>query len=496
MTTQPPNLLFLMTDQQRADTIAPHTLCQTPHLDKLAANGTRFNRCYTVNPICSPTRASLMTGLLPHSHGMVDVTHAVPSYRASFDTSLPVWPQTLQKAGYHTAYFGKWHVERSEKLENFGFETYEVEQYNKLLGLVEVGDEMAVRGVVQQKGYKDFLLYGVSDAPVESLPEYQLYSDGIQFLRQAAAEPERPFALFLSSEAPHDPYVSLREQYERYNPADIPRPPNFDDDLADRPGIYRRIQRTWDTLNWDDFARATACYYANCTMIDEQIGRILAELEALGLAGNTIIVFTSDHGDYMGEHGLALKGIPAFEGAYRVPLLLAGPGIPAGRQVDQIVSLVDLPATLTQLTVETDFGGHGRSLLPLLQNENTGWTNEAFAECHGQRFNYTQRIVWQDNYKYVFNGFDEDELYDLAADPHELCNLAGDAAQRPLLEKMAARMWQICHETGDDNMTQAQYGMFRFAPVGPEDGRLETGELETNTRLQSPVSNLTEENND
>ncbi|MBW2428666.1 MAG: sulfatase-like hydrolase/transferase, partial [Deltaproteobacteria bacterium] len=131
-----PNLLFLMTDQQRADTIESHTACQTPNLDKLVAGGTWFRRCYTVNPICSPARASLLSGVLPHSHGMVDVAHAVPSYRAKFDTTLPLWPQMLQRAGYDTAYFGKWHVERSHCLENFGFETYEIEQYQQKLGLV------------------------------------------------------------------------------------------------------------------------------------------------------------------------------------------------------------------------------------------------------------------------------------------------------------------------------------------------------------------------
>ena len=418
-----------------------------------------------------------MTGLLPHSHGMVDVTHAVPPSRASFDASLPVWPQALQEAGYHTAYFGKWHVERSNRLENFGFETYEVAQYHKKLGLVEAEGDMVVQGMVRQKGYKDFLLYGVSEEPVESLPEYQLYSDGIQFLQQAAAEPERPFALFLSSEAPHDPYVTPRSYYERYNPADIPKPASFDDDLANRPAIYRRIQRVWDELTWDDFALATACYYANCTMIDEQIGRILATLDDLNLTENTLIVFTSDHGDYMGEHRLALKGIPAFEGAYRIPLILAGPGVPTNQQVDEVVSLLDLVPTLVQLTVGTDFAGHGRSLLPLLQDENPDWTNQAFAECHGQRFNYTQRVLWQERHKYVFNGFDEDELYDLAADPHELHNLAADPTQRPLLENLAASMWEIIRQTDDFNMAEAQYGMFRFAPVGPEPLNIEENDV-------------------
>ena len=358
MTT--PNLLFLITDQQRADTIEPQTACQTPNLDRLAARGTQFRRCYTVNPICSPTRASLMTGLLPHSHGMVDVTHAVPAYRASLDPALPMWPQALQNAGYNTAYFGKWHVERSNKLENFGFETYDVEQYHQKLGLIDVAGEMAEKGAVRQKGYADFLLYGVNDQPVETLPEVQMYSAGIRFLEQAAQDPDRPWALFLSTEAPHDPYVVPRLYYDRYNLADIPLPLNFEDDLADRPTIYRRIQKVWGDLTPADFARAVACYYASCTMIDEQVGRILATLDALDIRENTIIVFTSDHGDYMAEHGLMLKGIPAFEGAYRIPLIVSGPGIPAGRQVNEVISLLDLVPTLGQLTLGQEFAGHGR----------------------------------------------------------------------------------------------------------------------------------------
>ena len=465
---RPPNLLFLITDQQRADTIEAHTACQTPNLDRLAANGSQFLRCYTVNPICSPTRASLMTGLLPHSHGMVDVTHAVPEYRARFDATLPVWPQKLNKAGYHTAYFGKWHVERSNRLENFGFDTYEVEQYQQKLGLVEVEDELAVRGLVQQKGYRDFLLYGVSDDPPESLPEYQMYTDGIRFLHEAAEDRERPWALFISTEAPHDPYVALRRYYERYDLEDIAPPANFDCDLSDRPGIYRRIQHVWDDLAWEDFAQATACYYANCTMIDEQVGRIMAALDELNMTDNTVVVFTSDHGDFMADHRLMLKGIPAFEGVYRVPLILSGPGIAQGQQLHEIVSLLDLPPTLVQLTTGDDFPGHGRSLLPLLQGSASNWRSEAFAECHGQRFNYTQRVLWRDDDKYIFNGFDEDELYDLAADPHERHNLAADPARQPVLESMAARMWEIMRQTGDSNMVNAQYGMFRFAPVGPE----------------------------
>ena len=465
---RPPNLLFLMTDGQRADTVEPRTLCQMPHLEGLAARGTQFTRCYSPNPICSPTRASLMTGLLPHSHGMVDCTHTVEPYRAKLKADLPFWSQTLQAAGYQTGYFGKWHIERSQRLENFGFDTYEVESYHQLLGLVERGDQMQVRGLVRQKGYRDFLLYGVVNGPAEGVPEYQLYSDGIRFLQEVARDPDRPWALFISSEAPHDPWLVPQAYYGRYDPADIPRPPSFDDDLSDRPGIYRQLQGVWRELEWPQFAQATACYYAYSSLVDDQIGRILTALNELGQSENTIVVFTADHGDYLGDHRLVLKGVAPFEGAYRVPLILSGPGIPADQKVEEIVSLIDLAPTLVELTTGGEFPCHGRSLLPLLGSEIPEWRSEAFAEFHGQRFFYTQRVLWRDNFKYVFNGFDEDELYDLAADPYEMTNLARNPAFRPVLEEMAGRMWQIIRETDDFNMYQAQYGMFRFAPVGPE----------------------------
>ncbi len=463
-----PNLLFLITDQQQAATVAPGSPCLTPNLDALAARGTQFSRCYAPNPICSPARASLFTGLLPHSHGMVDVTHAVPPYRAELEPDLPMWPQMLQAAGYRTAYYGKWHVERSNRLEQFGFDDYDVARYHQLQGLVERSGPMEPRGIVSQPSYRDFLLYGVVDEPVDATPEWTLYQDGVRFLRQAAQQPDQPWALFISSEAPHDPYVAPRACYERYDPTRLPRPPSFGDDLTDRPALYRRIQQVWQALDWPQAAEATTCYYALCSLLDDLIGGLLAELETLGLAENTVVVFTSDHGDYLGAHRLFLKGVPAFDEAYRVPLILAGAGIPAGQQIDQVVSALDLPPTLMDLLLGQPFAGHGRSLAPLLAGQPVAWPDEAYAEMQGQRFAYQQRVVWYESWKYVFNTFDEDELYNLATDPHELHNLAADPGQRSTLEAMARRMWQWVADTGDDNMLKAQYGMFRFAPVGPE----------------------------
>ena len=121
-----PNILIMMSDQQQAQTVDPDCLCQTPNIDRISAGGMRFTRAHTVNAICSPARASLYTGVLPHTHGMVDCTHTVEDYRARFKADLPTWSQSLQAADYRTGYFGKWHVERSEKLERFGFDEYNV----------------------------------------------------------------------------------------------------------------------------------------------------------------------------------------------------------------------------------------------------------------------------------------------------------------------------------------------------------------------------------
>jgi len=155
-----------------------------------------------------------------------------------------------------------------------------------------------------------------------------------------------------------------------------------------------------------------------------------------------------------------------------VPLIVKGPGIPAGQEIDSVVSLLDIARTTIELTLDAEFACQGRSLVPLLHGtQSPSWRSEAYFESHGVRFFYTQRVLVWEQHKYIFNGFAGDELYDLARDPHEMTNLATDAAYQSILEQMATRMWEIIHETNDTNMANAQYGTYRFAPVGPEAGR-------------------------
>lgn len=471
-----PNLLFIMAEQHQAQVTEPGSPCRMPAVNALAAQGTRFTRAYTVNAICSPARASLFTGTLPTTHGMVDCTHTVEPYRAEFDATLETWSQRLQQAGYRTGYFGKWHVERTNRLENFGWNEYELTgsegfaAYLSGLGLPPKPERFSLRHDVQHKGYRDFLLYGAYDEPAEGTSEHYLFSRGMDFIDRAAAD-DQPWCAFVSVTAVHDPYLVPTEYYRRYNPTQIHPPASFDDDLADRPGIYRRMKSVWKDTPWQRFAEATACYYAFCSLLDDQLGRIVRHLQNSGQWENTIVIYTADHGEMMGAHGLMHKGVFPFEEGYRIPLIIRRPGQPnPGEECARLVNTHDLASTITEmLDAEPPPRAEGRSLVPLLEGETpANWIDEAYAEFQGQRFAWTQRIVWEPRFKYVFNGFDYDELYDLDNDPHERRNLAADPAHAAVAERMAARMWARARATGDHNLLNSQYPMFRFAPVGPE----------------------------
>ena len=471
-----PNVLLLITDQQQAATVACDSICQTPNLDQIAAEGVRFDRAYTVNAICSPTRASLFTGMLPNTHGMVDCTHTVNDYRAKFQQGLTLWSQQLENLGYQTGYFGKWHVERRNRLNEFGFQTHELhgssnyKQYVKGLGLRPQSERFIERYNIQQPGYKDCQLYGVIDGTEEETSEHYLYSRCIEFIEQKNSN--SPWCLTVSTTAPHDPYFALNSYYDWYDPDQIPQPTSFTDPMKDIPNIYRRMREIWDGMSWQNFAEATACYYAICTMIDAQVGRLIQILKDTDQYDNTIILFLSDHGDYMGAHRMMMKGVAAFEEAYRIPFILRTPDQPANGTVNKnLVSVIDVgPTLLDAVDAEPLPDSEGTPLLPLLQKDQDEWVDEAFAEFHGQRFFFTQRIIWRDHFKYIFNGFDYDELYDLKANPNEQRNLAKDNTYANLRDELANRMWQRMHQTDDHNMINSHYGTLRFAPVGPYSG--------------------------
>lgn len=509
-----PNIVVLFTDQQQAGTVRPDSPCLTPNLQEFAESGTRFDRCYSPNPICSPSRASFMTGVLPHVHGMVNVTHGVEPYAAQFRSALDTWSERLSEEGYRNGYFGKWHVERTGDLDSFDFDEYSIRRseefqsefhdYRASIGLSPEPDR-STSGVedpvvIEDEGYDDYLLSGRIDEPVQGMSDHFVYSQGLDFIREAAGN-EEPFSAVISTYAPHDPYLSPTKFREQYDVDDIEKPPNFHDTLEDKPSIYARQRDIWEDLTWEEYAEAIASYYSYCSFVDWQVGRVVNELRETGQLDNTIILFTSDHGDYAGAHGMFLKGVPPFEEAYQIPCLVRTPNeYPDGIVRDDIVQLQDLAPTIVDLATGEDFpptsriqpeNPHARggeniaalegepsftatSLVPFLSDERPpDHAQEAFAEFHGQDFGWTQRVYWNDDAKYVFNTFDDDELYDLERDPNELLNVADDAEYEETKKALSERMWEIARETGDYQISELHYGMHRFAPVGPN-GRHES----------------------
>jgi choline-sulfatase len=468
-----PNIVFLMADQLGAWALAPDSGCLTPNLDRLAEEAVQFRRCYTPNAICSPSRASLMTGLYPSTHGMWDCTHTqraewvdVPADRFTY------FSHRLADAGYRNGYFGKWHVEQSDKLENFGWHEYDVDcealvAHDEHDKFIESTEER-----VPAPGYRDFLFSCLTEGGDELT--HPAYQKGIDFIRRQTSgdSSDQPFCCFISTIEPHDPYIAPRQFYEMYDIESVRTRPTIRNEPHGKPDIVKRMRSVWTEMSDEQWRRITAAYFAVITYLDSQIGRVIAALKESGAYDNTIIVFTSDHGDMMGAHGLATKGPgTSYEEVYNIPMILRAPEMTSGRNDSQtLTSLVDLAPTLLDLCgVEPIEDAQGRSLRPVLEGRFQGedW-QDAYAEFFGQRYVYTQRIVWHGDLKYVFSPGGIDELYDLSIDPHEQTNLVDDPAHRDTLIEMTKRMWRTMKRIGDDSLFNAHYATMRTAPVGQE----------------------------
>jgi len=467
-----PNVLFIMADHTNAEVTAPGSQCLTPNLDALAADGVRFGRCYTTNAICSPARASLMTAMYPSTHGMWDCTHTqrpewvdVPAARFTYFSHL------LAEAGYTNVHYGKWHVEQSGKLEDFGWHEYDIRCSH-----MRCNPAPHSKIVVPREGYRDYLLAGVDEERTEL--RHPAFDKGIDFLRRRAAAREageelgrKPFFCVVSASEPHDPYIPPKQFFDMYDPDKISTSPTLRDEPTGKPEIVRRMRAVWDGVTDEQWRRASAAYWAVNTFIDSEVGRILETLRETGLDDNTIVMFTSDHGDMLGAHGLATKGIgTAYEEVYNIPLIVRAPGMGhSGEDGRTLTSLVDLGPTIL------DFCGapalpeaQGKSLRPVLEGvaDPADW-QDAYAEFFGQRLVYTQRLVWHGDWKFVFSPGGVDELYNLAEDPCERVNLAEDAAHREKLIEMTKRMWRKMKAIGDESLFNTHYATLRTAVVGP-----------------------------
>ncbi|HUU59616.1 MAG TPA: sulfatase-like hydrolase/transferase [Phycisphaerae bacterium] len=472
-----PNILIFMTDHQRGDTVLPEHPCITPNLDRLARDGVAFTETYCPSPHCCPARATFATGLYPSRHGVWNNICNDQALSRGVKPGVRMWSEDLAAAGYDLAWTGKWHVSVEESPTDRG--------WNEIFASAAAGDvhggawdyyrKLAARdepaergeGVILRPGYGPCRLYGISE---EGSPhDERVAADALKALPDLAAG-GRPWVLYAGAVGPHDPYCVPRRFLDMYDLDDVPLPASYADSLTDKPRIYKRMRdMRYGQLTERETRDAIRHFWAYCTYLDDLFGKILAALDETGQADNTLVLYCSDHGDYCGDHGLFAKGIPCFREAYHVPAVMRWPaGIRnPGRREEAFVSLADFAPTFVELAGRTpDEALTGRSLVAFLDGRTPpDWRDEIHTQCNGVELYYTQRSVMTRDQKYVFNGFDDDELYDLRTDPREMRNLAAEADLEPVKRDLVRRMWRFAHREQDTAINQ--YITVALAPYGP-----------------------------
>ncbi|MBC8449998.1 MAG: sulfatase-like hydrolase/transferase [Chloroflexi bacterium] len=459
-----PNILWIGVDQMRSDTPGCYgnSVCSTPHIDRLATEGVRFSNAYAPCGVCTPARASMFTGLHAFKHGMgtnCDMYHALASELPDPGSLLH---HRLTPLGYRCAFAGKWHIGTRLGPAEHGFEGLSLPGYGDLKREPEYQRYLQESGLaygpvlnpVHGNAGQKTLLAGQWNGPLESTPTYYLADYAIGLLEQLAASGE-PFFLICQFWGPHPPYLPSAEFAGWHDRGAIEPWINFRDDYRGKPQSVIRTRSDFYRLlpsEWSGWRELVGLYYDFTTLVDAQLGRILAHLDQLGLAEDTLVIFTSDHGDMIGSHGgLFDKGF-MYEEAHRVPLIVRWPARFRGSHTcDALVYNMDIFPTILDILRQPDESLDGQSLLPLLDGRSDSHGREAiYLEFHGMRYLYSQRaLVTRDGHKYIFNAGDLDEVYDLNQDPGELHNLIAEKAYRESIESLRWQLMQTAVRIGD-----------------------------------------------
>ncbi|WP_275285779.1 choline-sulfatase [Halomonas elongata] len=445
MTARQPNILFLMADQIAAPSLPfyGHPVVQTPNLSRLASEGVVFDSAYCNSPLCAPSRFVLMAGQLPSRIGGYDNAADLPA-----DT--PTFAHYLRDAGYLTALSGKMHFCGPDQLH--GFE----ERLTTDIYPADYGWYVDWEHFDERPSYYHNMSSVIQAGPCVRSNQLD-FDDEVTFRAQrflydyARNGETRPFCLTVSLTHPHDPYTIPREYWDRYDHDDIDMPSvPYSRDLMDPHSRRLRYIYQLDENTIDDaqIRNARHAYYGEISYVDDQLGKVLKALEETGLDEDTIIVFSGDHGDMLGERGLWFK-MSWFERSARVPMLVHAPGRFAPGRVSQSVSTVDLLPTFAELAnggqapdyaVPVD----GRSLLPHLTGQ--GGHDEVIGEYCGEGAIAPLLMIRRGRYKFVHSTPDPDQLFDLEADPLELTNLAERDDYQGLRQEFreeVARRWNL-----------------------------------------------------
>ena len=460
MSDPKPNILWICSDQQRSDTIgAPgNSHVRTPNLDRLADDGVAFTRAYCQTPICTASRASFLTGCYPST------IHVFRNGNAYFPQGPELVTRTLADAGYDCGLVGKLHLSaadgRVELRPDDGYrvfkwshhptpETYwptEAHAYQQWLSdrgvtwSTAYGSE-SVPGYTIQESYRP----GIA---AENHQTTWCAEEAIAFLSEQRSG---PWLMSVNPFDPHPPFDPPAEYLAKMDVESMPLPLFRPEELQtqlDFVGIDHQTETPRSPLDYDA-RRMVAAYYAQIELLDDQVGRMLKALERTGQRENTIVIYTSDHGEMLGDHGLLLKGCRFYEGAVHVPLIISWPRrIVNGLRSDALVELTDIVPTLLE-AAGLSVGSHieGRSLLPMLTGASPREVHRDFVRCEYHdalaRPNASHaNMLFDGRYKLVtYHGHSAGELYDLESDPHEFENLWTEPSMLALRSELIERLF-------------------------------------------------------
>ena len=476
-----PNFLLITTDQQRGDCISAEGRgVKTPNIDRIGAAGVRFSKCITPHPMCQAARASILTGKLPYSHGVRDNGRDLDEALGAAGLG-----GTFSKAGYDTHFIGKAHLSSQQTFEPTGrpecyksAKDFGPEWHGKYMGFDRVQLMLRPHHHTQWYAPPEALHYEYWldqdgrgqerwDRAKERLDpqtaHFQTWRSGLEeewhsspWIGDRAVEmienkkDDQPLMAWVSFPDPHPPFLSPRPWCDMYNGDDVVIAKHPQLDLENRPWWHKAFVEDrakpikqgsehnaggidWGQkgdLNEQALRDLTAIYFGMISSVDYQLGRILDALEAQGELENTYIIFASDHGEWLGDHGLLLKGPMMYDGLLRVPCLVSGPGIPANKVIDDPVASTDILATAADLADVETGPNHGRSWRDLWEGDGSRdfALSEYEVDSIRSAVDLDMRTVRSNRYRMTVDMYtDTGELYDMQEDPDEMVNLFDDA---------------------------------------------------------------------
>jgi arylsulfatase A-like enzyme len=448
-----PNLLFLWTDQQRADTMAAYgnTRYHVPSMNRLAAQSVVFDRAYVTQPVCTPSRSSVMTGFWPHQNGCIRNNIALR-------TDVKTVPELLADSGYRTGYMGKWHL-GDEIFAQRGFQEWKAIEDGIYQSYYSAGRDKSARSAYHRfllsQGYKPddsgnnaFSRKFATSLPVEHSKPSFLANEASRFMLQHRADPWMLYVNFLE---PHTPYGSALDDLHSEEEALLLNYPGIP--TTPEPEWYKRRRKS-DAGKRDRaaFQRAARNYAGLCSLVDQALGRILWTLEATGQAANTVIVYTSDHGDMMSAHSMLAKQV-MYEESIRVPHLLR---VPFRNQkpmhVTHPVSHIDIAPTVLELLGRKVDGLAGRSLVPTLEGKRP--PEDVFLEWNEDKKDSGEgpsgrTCISPDGHKLVVYDTDQSLLFDRTRDPREMNNLYGRREAAAVQTRLRRKIDEFQKRTAD-----------------------------------------------